>query len=98
MVPVGGHSHCLYLFDNRALFITIVMLWIASTFHSGKGGSNRTSSFCNTPRLNVQIAYCAAKLVPSVSVTETAESEYSIFATVAWRRTCDDLRNPAASA
>jgi len=76
----------------------MVMLWIASFFHAGKAGSKRTSSFFNTPRLKVQIAYCALRLLPSVSVIETPEAEYVIVAIVALRRICEGLRNSAASA
>jgi hypothetical protein len=76
----------------------MVMLWIASVFHAGKAGSKMTSSFCNTPRLKVQIAYCELRFLPSVSVIETPESEYVTVAIVALRRICEGLRNSAASA
>ena len=77
---------------------TIVMLCTASVFHAGNTGSKRTSSLCNTPRLNVQIAYCALSFLPSVSVIETPESEYTIFVTVELMRICEGFRNSAASA
>ena len=77
---------------------TIFMVCIASVFHPGNTGSKRMSPLCNTPRLNVQIAYCALSFLPSVSVIETPESEYVIVAIVALRTICEGLRNSAASA
>lgn len=98
MLPVRSHSHYWSLFNVVDLFLTIVILSTALTFHCGKGEPNSTSSFCNSPRLKARIAYCAVNLVSSVSVTETAELEYSIVATMDWMRACDGLRNFAASA
>jgi hypothetical protein len=92
VIPVNDHN------NRSAIFNTIVVPWIASDFHAGKVGSKRTSSFCNTPRLNVQIAYSALSVLPLVSTTETPSSEYVIVVTVVLRRICEGLRNSAASA
>ena len=63
----------------------------------GKVGRNWTSSFWSTPRLNVQSAYSADKVVPSISVIVTPSLEWATVCTVALNIRCCTDKNSFAS-